>query len=93
MNSLLRRLWKRGYKISLSYASGKPEVIILTDDKLSDLWLYEAAPILSRQLSQIKAFGHICSNDVDKFFFSNGILFEEMSDDQWLVNYKMVGVQ
>lgn len=93
MESLLRRLTYQGLKVSLISVDNTSSYInIDTDKKLPDLWLMKAAPVLTPQLRQIKEYGGVSCDDVNSFFECGGKLFEEMSDDEWAVKFKMVEI-
>lgn len=95
MNNILRRLLAIGCKVQLkcnSASSSTVEIITPDSVKYSDSWLITASDLLHAYLRQIKPHGDVSHFDVKLFIDSGGRFIDELSDDEWLVNYSIVRI-
>jgi len=95
MTNILRRLLALGCKIQLKCNSEKSATVeILTPSaiKYSDDWLITASDLVHAYLRQIKQHGDVSHDDVSQFIDSGCRFIDELSDDEWLVNYNIVRI-
>jgi len=95
MKSLLRRLFDRGDKVALLYQDDKTvhvEIITISSKEIPDEWLKKSVRVLTASIRQIKEYDEVSSEEIKAFFDSGKKLIEEMTDDEWLINYNMVEI-
>lgn len=85
--SLLRRMWERGDKLSLSVTSQNSvniEIITSSGKDVPKEWMEKVGKILAASMRQTKKNGDISNDDINLFFSGGGVLIEELSVDDWL---------
>jgi len=93
--NILRRLLRLGCKIQLKCNCEKSSTVEISTPahiKYSECWLITASDLVHAYLRQIKKTGDVSHDDVAKFIDGGSKFIDELSDDEWLVNYNIVSV-